>query len=366
MTGEKGEAAPMPQASPSRPPRALPPDHPTLPERRVGVLLVNLGTPDGTDYRSVRRYLSEFLSDRRVVELPAWLWQPILQGPVLARRPQKSGQAYEAIWDKERNESPLRTITRAQAEGLSKRLAERHPQVRVDWAMRYGSPAIAERLQGLQEAGCERLLLLPLYPQYSAATTATACDEAFRWLMRQRWQPSLRVAPAYYDDPRYIAALGESVQMALAGLAWEPERLLVSFHGMPRETLDKGDPYHCHCQKTARLLREFLGWPSDKLIVVFQSRFGPKEWLKPYADETVDSLARSGVKRLAIVSPGFAADCLETLEELAIGLKERFLEAGGDDFAYLPCLNDSPGGLDLLQALVVQELAGWLTSSPSS
>ncbi|WP_366554686.1 ferrochelatase [Aquibaculum sediminis] len=350
----------MPRDFPVRAPRALPDDHPTLAPRRVGVLLINLGTPEATDYWSVRRYLSQFLSDRRVVELSPLLWQPILQGIVLSRRPTKSGEAYASIWDKERNESPLRAITRRQAEGVAARFAETHPDLVVDWAMRYGQPSIPAKLQALQERGCERILLLPLYPQYSAATTATACDEAFRWAMRQRWQPSLRVGAPYYDDPRYIEALGRSMQASLETLAWEPERLLVSFHGMPRETLAKGDPYHCHCQKTGRLLREWLDWPEERFQVVFQSRFGPKEWLQPYADATVAALAGEGVKRLAIVSPGFAADCLETLEELAIGLKESFLEGGGSDFAYLPCLNDSPGGLDLLQGLVEQELAGWL------
>lgn len=351
---------------PPRPEPAPPPGHPSLPQRRVGVLLVNLGTPDGTDYRSMRRYLGQFLSDRRVVELSPWLWQPILQGIVLTTRPGKSGKAYAAIWNRERDESPLRTITRAQAEGLAARLAERHPTVLVDWAMRYGRPSIPDRLAALQASGCERILFLPLYPQYSAATTATACDEAFRWLMRQRRQPALRIAPACYDDPRYVEAVARSVEAHLAGLDWEPERLLVSFHGMPRETLDKGDPYHCHCRKSARLLRERLGWSEERLQVVFQSRFGPKEWLQPYADETVKALAAQGVKRLAIVSPGFAADCVETLEELAIGLKELFEEGGGEHFAYVPCLNDSPAGLDLLEGLTEQELAGWLPSSPSS
>lgn len=350
---------------PPRPEPAPPPGHPSLPPRQTGVLLVNLGTPDGTDYRSLRRYLSQFLSDRRVVELSPWLWQPILQGIVLTTRPRKSGQAYAAIWNRERDESPLRTITRAQAEGLAGRLAARHPTVVVDWAMRYGRPSIPERLAALQAAGCERILFLPLYPQYSAATTATACDEAFRWLMRQRRQPALRIAPAYYDDPRYVEAVARSVEAHLAGLAWEPERLLVSFHGMPRETLDKGDPYHCHCRKSGRLLRERLGWSEERLQAVFQSRFGPKEWLQPYADETVKQLAAAGVKRLAMVSPGFAADCVETLEELAIGLKELFEEGGGERFAYVPCLNDGADGLDLLEGLAEQELAGWLPSSPS-
>jgi len=338
------------------------PDQLSGANRKLGVLLMNLGTPDGTDYWSMRRYLSQFLSDPRVIEVPRLLWQPILQLVVLSRRPQRSGAAYASIWDKENDESPFRRITRDQAEGLAQRLEARWPDVRVDWAMRYGQPSIPEKLDALQRQGCDRILLLPLYPQYSAASTATACDQAFRWLLRQRWQPAIRVSPPYYDDPAYIAAVGDSIADALGELDWTPQKLLISFHGMPKDTLEKGDPYYLQCQDTVRLLGHYLGMPQDRLQIVFQSRFGRKEWLQPYADETIASLPKAGVTQVAIVSPGFAADCLETLEELAIGLKESFLEAGGTDFAYLPCLNDTPRGLAMLEGLVEREMAGWLSS----
>jgi len=328
--------------------------------RRIGVLLINLGTPDATDYWSMRRCLSEFLSDPRVIEVPRLIWQPILQLVILSRRPQRSGAAYESIWDKERNESPFRTITRNQAESLARRLSARDPSLLVDWAMRYGRPSIPERLDEMRREGCDRILLLPLYPQYSAASTATACDQAFRWTLRQRWQPRIRVAPPYFNEPFYIAAIGDSMKETLAALDWEPQRILVSFHGMPRDTLDKGDPYYLQCQETLRLLRTYLELPEERLQMVFQSRFGRKEWLQPYADETIRSLPRKGIRQIAMVSPGFAADCLETLEELAIGLKASFLEEGGERFAYLPCLNDSPRGLAMLEQLAERELAGWL------
>ncbi len=349
---EGGDSGPLPAGHP-------PASDPKVAHGRLGVLLINLGTPDGTDYRSMRRYLGEFLSDRRVVELTPWLWQPILQGIVLTTRPRASGRNYEKIWNRERNESPLRTITRAQAEALAGRFAAESGVI-VDWAMRYGSPSIAERLQALADRGCRRILLAPLYPQYSAATTATACDQAFRHLMTMRWQPAVRTLPPYHDEPAYIEALAASVREGLAALDWEPEVLLASFHGLPKENLDKGDPYHCHCQKTARLLREALGWSEERLRIVFQSRFGPKEWLQPYADETAARLAAEGVKRLAVISPGFAADCVETLEELDIGLRETFVEGGGERFAYLPCLNDAPASIGLLEHLTRRELAGWL------
>lgn len=343
----------------------LPSGHTEVRQGRIGLLLVNLGTPDGTDYGAMRRYLGEFLSDRRVVELSPLIWQPILQGVILTTRPTRSGRNYAKIWNRERDESPLRTITRAQAEALAGRFGPEEAVV-VDWAMRYGRPSIAERIDALTADGCRRILLAPLYPQYSAATTATACDQAFRHLMTLRWQPALRTLPAYHDEPAYIAALAESVRTGLARLGWEPEILLASFHGLPRENLDKGDPYHCHCQKTARLLREALGWPEQRLRIVFQSRFGPKEWLQPYADVTTAELARQGVERLAVISPGFAADCVETLEELDIGLRETFLEGGGKAFAYLPCLNDTPGSIALLESLTRRELSGWLADGGAS
>jgi protoporphyrin/coproporphyrin ferrochelatase len=334
-----------------------PSGHPKVANGRVGVLLVNLGTPSGCDTASVRKYLSEFLSDRRVIELHPLLWQPILHGIILRTRPRKSAHAYAQVWDHDRNESPLMAITRAQSQALQSALGD---AVLVDYAMRYGSPSIDSRLRALQQAGCDRILLAPLYPQYSAATTASVQDEAFRTLAKLRWQPALRCMPAYYDEPSHIDALARSVQSHVAGLEWQPDLLLISFHGMPRETLDKGDPYHCQCQKTARLLREALGWPKERIRTVFQSRFGPKEWLKPYAADTVASLPSEGVKRLAVLSPGFSADCLETLEEVRLGLAETFTDKGGEAFSYIPCLNDSPVGMAMLEGLIRRELAGWL------
>lgn len=337
----------------------LPSDHPPVKAGRVGVLLVNLGTPEGTDYWSMRRYLSEFLSDRRVIEWPRALWQPILQGIVLSTRPKKSGALYASIWNAERNESPLRTITRAQAEKLAIDLAAEENVV-VDWAMRYGKPSMAERIAALVAQGVERLLLYPLYPQYSATTTATVNDKAFEALQVMRRQPAIRTVPSYHDEPVYIDALAESVETALAGLDFEPEKIIASFHGIPISYFRKGDPYHCHCQKTARLLRERLGWDEDRLLTTFQSRFGPEEWLQPYTDKTVERLAHEGVKRIAVVNPGFVADCLETLEEIAVQNAEIFREAGGERFHYIPCLNDSAPGMRVIQAVVLRELQGWI------
>lgn len=340
--------------------RQAPKDHPKVAFGKVGILLLNLGTPSGTDYWSMRRYLGEFLSDRRIIELTPLLWQPILQGIILTLRPSKSGAAYKKIWDQERNESPLRGITRRQAEALAERFAESYPNVMVDWAMRYGEPSTTEKLEKMIEAGCTKLLIMPLYPQYSAATTATACDQVFRHLMTERWQPAVRTLPAYYEDPAYIAALAETVRAHYAELDYEPDVLLASFHGLPKENLIKGDPYHCQCHKTGRLLREALGWPEGKLRVTFQSRFGPKEWLQPYSDVTVGALPREGVKSLAIISPGFSADCVETLEEIDIGLRETFVEAGGERFSYIPCLNDSSVSISMIESLARQELQGWI------
>jgi ferrochelatase len=338
--------------------RALPAGHPPVLAPKVGVLLTNLGTPDATDYWSMRRYLDEFLSDRRVIEVNPWLWQPLLKLVILTTRPSRSGRAYASIWNKERNESPLRTITRAQAEKLAARLAAL-PQVVVDWAMRYGRPSMAEVIERMAAQGCRRLLVLPLYPQYSAATTATACDAAFRKLMAMRWQPALRTAPPYHDHPRYIELVAGSIRRHLAGLDWEPQLVVMSFHGMPEEYLQKGDPYHCQCRKTARLVGEALGMDEDRLRVCFQSRFGRAEWLKPYLDQTLLELPGQGVRRLAVISPGFAADCLETLEEIAVAGKESFLHAGGERFTYIPALNDDDDHLDLIEALARNELKGW-------
>lgn len=341
-------------------PHALPPSHPPIPGPKIGVLLLNLGTPDATDYWSMRRYLSEFLSDKRIIELPKLFWQPILQGIILSVRPKKSGHAYAQIWNKELDESPLRTTTRDLTEKTAALLTEKHPNLIVDWAMRYGQPSTGDAVRRLIEAGCDRMLLVPLYPQYSAATTATACDEAFRQLMKERWQPAVRTAPPWFDDPAHIDLLAASVEAHYASLDWTPDVLIASFHGLPKEYFDKGDPYHCHCAKTARLLRERLGWPEDKLVMAFQSRFGPKEWLQPYADETIRAMPGKGAKNIAIISPGFIADCVETLEELAIGLKDEFHEAGGENFSYIPCLNDSDGQAAFMANTVERELGGWI------
>jgi ferrochelatase len=337
----------------------LPPGHPEVPHGRIGVLLLNLGTPDATDYWSMRRYLKEFLSDRRVIEVPRWQWWPILNLIILTVRPGRKGRDYQTIWNEERNEGPLKTITRAQAEKLTAALAD-NPRIEVDWAMRYASPSTASRIEALRARGCDRILLVPLYPQYAAATSATACDEAFRTLMRMRWQPALRVAPSYHDDPVYIEALAACMRRHLAALDFEPEVIIATFHGMPQAYLEQGDPYHCQCQKTSRLLRAALQWPADKWLTTFQSRFGSDPWLQPYTDETVKRLAGEGVKRLALVAPGFSADCLETLEELDRENRHYFEEAGGEKFAYLPALNDSEEGMRAIEAVVRRELKGWV------
>jgi ferrochelatase len=337
----------------------LPAGHPAVASGRIGVLLVNLGTPDATDYWSMRRYLKEFLSDRRVIEVNRVLWWFLLNVVILTVRPRRRGRDYEKIWNRARNESPLMTITRAQAEKLAVALAS-HPDVVVDWAMRYGNPPIATRLEALVAQGCERILLVPLYPQYAAATTATVCDEAFRALMRMRRQPTLRVAAPYYDDPDYIAAVANSIEAGLARLPFRPEVILASFHGIPQEYFNKGDPYHCHCAKTARLVRERLGLDENRFVMTFQSRFGRAEWLKPYTDATVKGLAERGVKNLAVVTPGFATDCLETLEEIAGENAEIFKHAGGENFAAIPCLNDSDGGMQVIRKVVLRELQGWI------
>jgi ferrochelatase len=337
----------------------LPADHPKVAAGKIGVLLVNLGTPEGTSYWPMRRYLSEFLSDRRVIETSRLIWQPILQGIVLSTRPKKSGALYASIWNTERNESPLKTFTRAQAEKLSVELAAEEG-VTADWAMRYGKPSIAERLDTMAKAGCERILLFPLYPQYSATTTATVNDKVFDVLKTIRWQPALRTVPPYHDEPVYIDALAESIERYLADLDFQPEIVLASYHGLPKSYLEKGDPYHCHCQKTSRLLRERLGWSEKRLITTFQSRFGPAEWLQPYTDKTVERLASEGVTRIAIVNPGFVSDCLETLEEIAVQNREIFLHRGGERFAHIPCMNDSPQGMRVITTITLRELQGWI------
>jgi ferrochelatase len=329
-----------------------------MPPRRIGVLLVNLGTPEATDYWSMRRYLSEFLSDRRVIEENRVKWWLILNLIILTVRPRRKGRDYDKIWNKERNESILKTITRSQAEKLAEVLPDR--SLVIDWAMRYGDPSIASRLDAMQAAGCDRILIVPLYPQYAAATTATVCDKAFETLERMRWQPALRVAPAYFDRPSYIGAVATSLEQSLDKLTFQPDVIIASFHGMPEEYLHKGDPYYCQCAKTARLLRERLKLDDNKLMLTFQSRFGNAEWLKPYTDATVKALAEKGVKNLAVIMPGFAADCLETLEEIAIENAGIFRKAGGENFAAIPCLNDSAEGMAVIRDVVLRELHGWI------
>jgi len=336
-----------------------PAGHPAVAHGRIGVLLLNLGTPDGTDFWSMRRYLKEFLSDRRVIEVPRLIWWPILNLIILQRRPGPKGRDYETIWNKELNEGPLKTITRAQATKLAAAL-QGEPRIIVDWAMRYANPTTESRIQALQQQGCDRILLVPLYPQYAAATTATAADQAFRALMRMRWQPAVRVVPPWHDDPVYIAALADSMRANLAKLDFEPEVIVATFHGMPEKYLTQGDPYHCQCLKTSRLLREALGLAKERWVTSFQSRFGNDPWLKPYTDETVEALARSSVKRVALVAPGFTADCLETIEELDVENRDIFMRHGGQNFAYLPALNDSDEGMRVIEAVVRRELMGWI------
>ena len=329
-----------------------PMDHPPVLPPKVGVLLVNLGTPDAPTPSAVRRYLAEFLSDRRVVEIPALIWQPILRGIILNTRPRKSAHAYAQVWTEEG--SPLAAITARQAAALRGRFGD---GVIVDHAMRYGNPAIAARIAALKAQGCERILVAPLYPQYCAATTASVNDAAFAAVAAMRWQPAVRTLPPYHDHPAYIDALAASVRASLAGLDFEPDAIVASFHGMPQRTLDLGDPYHCHCRKTARLLSAALG---RDLVVAFQSRFGRARWLEPSTEATLARLGQDGARRIAVIAPGFSADCLETLEELAIRGREQFQAAGGERLAYLPCLNDSAVGIDMLATVIGEQLGGWI------
>jgi protoporphyrin/coproporphyrin ferrochelatase len=327
---------------------------------RIGVLLVNLGTPDATDYWSMRRYLKEFLSDRRVIEENPIKWWLILNLIILSVRPARKGRDYDKIWNRDRNESPLKTITRSQADKLAAALAPVSDRLIVDWAMRYGNPSIASRLDALQAQGCDRILIVPLYPQYAAATSATVCDKAFDALKALRWQPIIRVAPPWFDDPVYIDAVATELQASLRKLPFEPEVILASFHGVPKDYVLKGDPYQEHCIATVRLLRARLGLDEQKFMLTFQSRFGTAEWLTPYTDETVKGLAQRGVKNLAVVTPGFVADCLETLEEIAVENAEIFRHAGGVNFAAIPCLNDSEAGMAVISHVVRRELQGWI------
>lgn len=332
-----------------RPP--LPTDHPAIPARRVGVLLINLGTPDAPEPRAVRRYLAQFLSDRRVIEIPPILWQPILHGIILRTRPAKSAHAYAQVWTDKG--SPLAAVTREQADALSGAFG---PDVLVDHAMRYGNPAIGDRIAALRAAGCDRILLAPLYPQYCAATTASALDDGFAAMARMRWQPAVRTLPPYFDDPAYIEALRRETEAGIAALDFVPDAVVATFHGMPARTLKLGDPYHCQCRKTARLLGTAMG---RELIVTFQSRFGRAQWLEPATDATLAALPGRGVRSIAVVAPGFSADCLETLEEIALRGRDLFLGSGGKNFAYLPCLNAGAAGIDMIKSLLKRELAGW-------
>src|SRR6202051_3709130 len=326
---------------------------------RIGVLLVNLGTPDSADTKGVRVYLKEFLSDPRVIEDQGLLWKLVLNGFILRTRPARKARDYQKIWNTEKNESPLKTITRAQAEKLAGAISD-HDHVVVDWAMRYGNPSIKSRIDALTAQGCDRLVVVPLYPQYSAATSATVCVEGFRVLSDMRVQPTLRVSPPYYDDPNYIEALAVSINAHLQGLPFQPELIVASYHGMPQKYIDLGDPYWAQCVATTDALRKRMGLEASKLILTFQSRFGFDQWLQPYTDKTIEQLAKDGVRRVAVVMPGFSADCLETLEEIAQENAEIFKHNGGEQFAALPCLNDSEPGMDVIRQLVLRELQGWI------
>jgi protoporphyrin/coproporphyrin ferrochelatase len=327
--------------------------------QRVGVLLVNLGTPDTADTKGVRVYLKEFLSDPRVIENQGLFWKLMLNAVILRIRPRRKARDYLKIWNTANNESPLKTITRSQSETLARSIAD-HDHIEVDWAMRYGNPSIRAGIEALTARGCDRLLVVPLYPQYSAATSATVCDEVFRVLGRMRAQPTLRVTPPYYDDPDYIEALAVSINAHLATLSFQPELIVASFHGIPKAYVDKGDPYYAQCIATMESLRKRMGLDAGKLSLTFQSRFGFDEWLKPYTDQTIAQLAKDGVRRIAVVTPGFSADCLETLEEIAQENAEIFRHHGGEEFAAIPCLNDSEAGMDVIRQLVLRELQGWI------
>ena len=335
----------------------LPSEHPHIPKPKVGVLLINLGTPDRTDYFSMRRYLNEFLSDKRVIEVPAFLWQPILKLIILTVRPKKSGKLYDKIWNKKQNESPLRTNTRLQAEQLSK---SSQRNVIVEWAMRYGNPSIKDKINILLEKGCTKILFFPLYPQYSATTTASVMDKIYEALKFIRWQPSIRMVPPFYDERIYIETIVESIKSHIKKLNWKPDVLLCSFHGIPKKYFVKGDPYHCHCVKTKRLIEEKLKKNIHNVELSFQSRFGPQEWLKPYMNDKFDELIKKRKKKICVIAPGFVSDCLETLEEISIQGEKDFLEQGGTHFSYIPCLNNQKNSAKMLNILINKELAGWI------
>ncbi|MDG1530663.1 MAG: ferrochelatase [Paracoccaceae bacterium] len=340
----------------------LPASHPEVKKPKIGVLLANLGTPDNYDYWSMRRYLSEFLSDKRVVDVPNWKWQPILQLIILSFRPFKSGKAYESIWNHEAGESPLLTITKEQTLAMSDAMEKRYgSEVVVDFCMRYGNPSVESVVQNLLDQGCQKILFVPLYPQYAGATSATANDQLFRALMKVKWQPAVRTITPYFDQPAYIDALAKSVETAYGKLEKRPDILLCSYHGVPKRYLLEGDPYHCHCQKTTRLLMERLEWDETEIKTTFQSIFGREEWLKPYTVEEVKRLAEEeGKTNIAVIAPAFSADCIETLEEINEEIRESFEEGGGKEFTYIPCLNDNPDHIEALAAVVDQNLAGWI------
>lgn len=338
-----------------------PADHPSVAPSRVGILVANLGTPDGYDYWSMRRYLSEFLSDRRVIDYAPWKWQPLLQLVILSKRPFTSGRNYQTIWNHERNESPLMTITRDQTAKLRQALTALHgDRVMVEFCMRYGNPSTRSVVSKMVAAGCEKILFMPLYPHYAGATSATANDHFFRALTYEKRQPSVRTVPEYFEHPAYIDALAQSVESAYAAADEKPDVLVASYHGMPRRYLMEGDPYHCQCQKTSRLLRERLGWQKDAIDTTFQSVFGPEEWLRPYTVEHVQDLARQGKKHIAVISPAFSADCIETLEEINGEIREAFEHAGGERFTYIPCLNDNDAHIAALVDVISLNLSGWL------
>jgi ferrochelatase len=339
-------------------------DHPKVKKPKVGILLSNLGTPDNYDYWSMRRYLGEFLSDRRVIDYSPWLWQPLLQLIILTKRPFSSGAAYKSIWNEEANESPLLTITKAQTAKIKTAMQARYGNdVMVDFCMRYGNPSTKSKVREMTKAGCQKILFFPLYPQYAGATSATANDEFFRALLEETWQPTARTVQPYFDDPIYIDALAQSIEKAYAGLEKRPDLLICSYHGVPKRYLMQGDPYHCHCQKTTRLLKERLGWDDTEIKTTFQSKFGPEEWLQPYTVKEVARLAEAGTKNIAVCAPAFSADCIETLEEINEEIFESFEHAGGESFTYIPCLNDDDAHIKALGTVIERNLQGWLDST---
>jgi len=352
------------QTSAARPDHAAK-DHPKIPKAKTGVLLANLGTPDNYDYWSMRRYLNEFLSDRRVIDYPAWKWQPLLQLIILTKRPFSSGAAYKSIWNVEKDESPLMTITRYQTSAIRETLNNTFgDQIMVDFCMRYGNPSTKSKVREMVEAGCTRILFFPLYPHYAGATSATANDQFFRALMDETWQPTARVVEPYFEHPMYIDALAKSVEVSYGQLDKKPEILVVSYHGMPKRYLMQGDPYHCQCQKTTRLLKERLGWSDTEITTTFQSVFGPEEWLKPYTVKEVARLAKEdGKKNIAVIAPAFSADCIETLEEINEEIRESFEHAGGEQFTYVPCLNASPDHVNALSQIIRDNLQGWIVQT---